>query len=38
MTFGYNANVFSDVVDSRVVDHADGLLGGLLAKRLLCVV
>ena len=32
-TFGYNANVFDDVVTSRVVDHADGLLAGLLADR-----
>ncbi|KAL9106484.1 MAG: hypothetical protein Q9227_008515 [Pyrenula ochraceoflavens] len=33
MTFGYNANVFEDVVEGRVVDHADSLLGGLLVKR-----
>jgi hypothetical protein len=33
MTFGYNANVFKDVVESKVVDHADSLLGGLLLKR-----
>jgi hypothetical protein len=37
-TFGYNANVFKDVVSSRVVDHADGLLGGLLPYRHDCEV
>ena len=33
MTFGYNANLFSDLVTSRIVDHASSLLAGLLTKR-----
>ena len=36
MAFGYNANLFSDLVTSRVVDHANGLLAGLLTKRARC--
>ena len=36
MTFGYNTNIFSDLVISRVVDHADNLLAGLLTKRARC--
>lgn len=37
-TFGYNANLFGDVVSSRVADHADGLLAGLLPYRQDCEV
>lgn len=38
LTFGYNANVFDDVVTSRVVDHSNSLLSGLLTYRLDCPV
>jgi len=33
MTFGYNANLFNDVVTSRVFDHANSLLARLNSKR-----
>lgn len=33
MTFGYNANAFSDVVTSRIIDHAEKLLEELFYER-----
>ena len=33
MTFGYNANAFSDVVTSRIIDHAEKLLEDLYYER-----
>lgn len=38
MTFGYNANLFDDVVTSQVVDHSTTLLASLLALRADCIV
>jgi hypothetical protein len=37
-TYGYNANIFDDQVVSRVEDHADGLLAGMLTFRRKCKV
>ena len=36
MKLGYNANPLSNLVTSRVLDHADGLLAGLLTMRARC--
>lgn len=33
LTFGYNANNFTQEVSSKVMDHADALLAGLLTHR-----
>ena len=38
MTFGYNANAFSDVVTSRIIDHAGKLLEDLYQERRSCPV
>ena len=38
MTFGYNANAFSDVVRSRIIDHAEKLLEELFYERRSCKV
>jgi predicted ATPase len=34
LTFGYNANNFAHEVSSKVMDHADALLAGLLTHRM----
>lgn len=38
MTFGYNANLFEEVVTSQVVDHSKTLLNELLYMRKDCTV
>ena len=38
MTFGYNANVYSNVTTNRIVDHGNDLLEDLVVKRQECEV